>query len=85
MEAEREVVSDEGEIVATRPDHGIRLKAADSFVKTVGLVAEDKSAEMNLGGNHIHLHLGEKADNDLVEDIRSQLAFFRNGQSTSPA
>jgi len=85
MEAEREVVSEEGEIVATRPDHGIRLKAADSFLKAVGLAADDKTAEMNLGGNHIHLHLGEKSDNDLVEDIRSQLAFFRNGQSASPS
>lgn len=72
----------------TEPDHAIRLRSAEIFIKTVGLAsphADENSAAINLGGNHIHLHLGDKSDNDLVEDIRSQLAFFRNGQSASPS
>lgn len=93
MDAERTIAvednteeAEKGDFIKiTEPDHAIRLKAADSFVKAVGIATDDKSPETNLSGNHIHLHLGEKVDNDLAEDIRTQLAFFSRGQSASPA
>jgi predicted DNA-binding protein YlxM (UPF0122 family) len=79
MEAEREVVSEEGEIVATRPDHGVRLKANEQFLKVKKLLSD--SSPTIAGGQHIHFHIGEKSDEELCKELGEQLAFMRRGKS----
>ncbi len=60
----------------TEPDHHARLKANDQFLK-VHAILSNKGKDVPEGGNHLHLHLGAKADEQLCHDITDQVAFFR--------
>lgn len=66
----------------TEADHAIRLKANEQYLKVKKLLSDSTPAPA--GGNHIHFHLGEKTDDELVKDIRSQMAAFGPGKPSNP-
>jgi DNA-binding XRE family transcriptional regulator len=59
-----------GEDYATEPDHAIRLKANEQYIKIKKLVAPDKPGTQE---NHLHLHLGDRKTNEILTELGHQI------------
>lgn len=66
MSAEKEIVSDEGEIVATRPDHVTRLKANDQYLRIKKLIGSNEE-DQNIGQkNQLIIVIGDKGLDEII-------------------
>jgi len=83
MKAGREILVDGKPLEGVEiPDHGIRLKANEQYLKIKKILSTDTpQVTPNDGGQHIHIHLEKYKDmpnGDLIAGILEQASEIRN-------
>jgi predicted DNA-binding protein YlxM (UPF0122 family) len=72
---------DDGEReIVTEDDHYARLKANEQYLKLKRLLSDNKTDPAK-PEQHLHIHMGDKATNEILAEIRSQLTTLKNRES----
>lgn len=91
-DAEKTVsVEDHGEAAApgsrvpvTEPDHNIRLKANEQFLKIKKYIGNGHDNGNGKQEQHLHFHFGDTNTNELLGEIKNQLTTLGEGKPTVP-